>query len=84
MDHADASGRQPARYLKQRADDIASLIVASDFPAIDVALAIARLKEFCAAELPGREGLFEMVYGSRFRRLWQQWRPDSDGELPQW
>ena len=72
------------REVQRRADRIASLIVGCDYPAIDVVIEVRRLKEFADGVLPGRRRLFEMIYESRFRRLWQQFRGPEDGELPEW
>ena len=63
-----------AAQLQRAADRICSLIVASDYPAVDIAIEVRRLREFVEVHLPGREGLFDLVYGGRFRRLWQQFR----------
>lgn len=72
------------RELQRRADEITSLVIASDLPAIDVVIRICRLKEFVEAHMPGRTALFERIYGSRFRRLWDQFRAKSEGALPEW
>ena len=78
--------REEAAYrrLQTEADRIASLIVASDYPAIDVVIAIRGLKGFIEAESPGKTELFEMVYEGRFKRLWAQFREQRDGPLPEW
>jgi hypothetical protein len=31
------------------------------------------MREFCAENAPEKLPLFEMVYVSRFRRLWESW-----------
>ena len=67
----------PAVELRRRADRIASLIVASDYPDIDIDIEIAGLRRWCAEHLPDRLDLFEMVYGSRFRRLREQFRNED-------
>ena len=72
------------RELQRRADGIASLIVASDWAGIDVVIEIRKLKESVGRTLPGRTGLFEIIYESRFKRLWQQFRGEADGDLPEW
>ena len=80
-----APGEEGAyRELQRRADRIASTIVASDYAAIDVVIEIRKLKDFAQVRFPGRERLFEMVYESRFKRLWQQFRGERNGALPQW
>ncbi len=65
---------EPARVLQRRADRIAFLIVATDYPDIDIEIEIRNLRRWCAENLPDRLELFEMVYASRFSRLWQQFR----------
>jgi hypothetical protein len=67
-------GTEPAVVLQRRADRIASLIVASDYPDVDIEIEIRRLRRWCAERLPDRAELFEMVYVSRFRRLREQFR----------
>jgi hypothetical protein len=64
----------PARELQRRADRIASLIVASDYPDVDIDIEIRALKRWCEGRLPDRVELFDLVYGSRFRRLREQFR----------
>ncbi len=80
----DIEEEQTYRQLQREADRIASLIIASDFPAIDVLIEIRKLKEFADANFPGRTRLFELIYESRFRRLWEQFRQKDDGPLPEW
>ena len=70
------------RDLQRRADRVSSLIVASDYPAVDVAIEIRKLKEFAEEHFPDRRELFRRVYESRFRRLWQQFRPAAGKDLP--
>lgn len=63
-----------ARELQRRADRISSLIVASDYPDLDLDLAVASLRAWVRTNLPDKLDLFEMVYASRFRRLRDQFR----------
>ena len=83
---AGAAQKEEQRYrtLQRRADRICSLIVASDYPAIDLVIEIGKLRDSAERHFPGREKLFEMVYGSRFRRLWRQFRPEAGAELSGW
>ena len=83
--HSEARREEVAyRRLQREAERIASLIVASDYAAVDVVIAIRQLKEFVEAEFPGTRRLFEMVYEGRFKRLWEQFREQRDGALPEW
>ena len=84
MNRADRQQKLACRELQREADSIGSLIVASDYPAIDIVIQIGRLKEFVEAQFPDRVWLFELIYGSRFRRLWEQFRPEGQGALPDW
>lgn len=60
--------------LKRAADRISFLIVASDYPDIDVEIEIAKLEELCGRLFPERMDLFEMIYIARFNRLKEQFR----------
>jgi hypothetical protein len=64
--------------LKRKADEICRLIRLTDYPAVDVRIAVAGLREWCAERLPAKEELFELVYASRFQRLWEQFRADEE------
>jgi hypothetical protein len=66
---------EPAAELRRRVDRIAFLIVASDYPDVDVEIEIRNLRRWCAERLPDRLELFDLVYGHRFRRLREQFRP---------
>jgi hypothetical protein len=73
--------QQAYRTMQREADRICSLIVASDYPAIDVVIEAGKLREFAEQHFAGCAELFEMVYGSRFRRLWRQFRPGESADL---
>jgi len=64
----------PAEDLKRKADRICSLIVASDYPDVDIDIEIRNLRGWCAKHLPECGDLFELVYMNRFRRLREQFR----------
>jgi hypothetical protein len=66
---------QDALVLQRRADRICALIVGSDYPEVDIDVAIADLRRWCRDRLPDRLELFDLVYASRFRRLRDQFRP---------
>jgi hypothetical protein len=84
MRPVEAEEERVCRELQRRADRISSMIVAGDYPGIDVTIQVAKLRGYVEAHLPGREPLFEMIYGSRFRRLWEQFRGPEEGVLPDW
>lgn len=84
MGTAHSSEEEDYRELQRRADRICSLIIGGDYPAIDVVIEIRKLRGFCEESFPDRMDLFEKVYEGRFRRLWDQFRYDSDEQLPEW
>jgi len=56
------------------ADRVCVLILSSDLPTIDIEIEKNKVREFCLELYPNREQLYEMVYESRFQRLWGQFR----------
>jgi hypothetical protein len=85
MQNMDAE-EEEKRYheLQRQANHICSLIVGSDYAAIDVVIEIRKLREFVGQHFSGRMRLFERIYESRFKRLWEQFRADSGESLPEW
>jgi hypothetical protein len=65
------------RELKILADRICFLIVSSDYRAADVKIEAANAKRRCEELFPGKGDVFDLVYGSRFKRLWSQFRGGS-------
>lgn len=70
--------RQTMGELQRMADRVCVLILSSDLPAIDVEIEKNKVRERCLELYPDREQLYEMIYESRFQRLWEQFR--SEGE----
>ena len=68
------AGRDLAEDLKRRADRICFLIVASDYPEVDIDIEIRNLAKWCEKHLPERRDLFEIIYMNRFHRLREQFR----------
>ncbi len=62
------------RHLQQQADRICEMIVSTDIPRIDIEIQEAKLREDVARLFPDQQPLYHMLYESRFRRLWQQFR----------
>jgi hypothetical protein len=60
--------------FQRKADRIAFLIVASDYERIDVEIEKGELREECARLFPDKLELYDMIYESRFQRLWEQFR----------
>ncbi len=74
MDQRRREWADPATELKRRADRISSLILSSDYPEIDIRIEIAGLRRWCQVHIPDRLDLFDRLYGSRFKRLMEQFR----------
>lgn len=66
--------RERMRELQRMVDRVSVLILSSDLPAIDIEIEKNKVRERCLELYPDREWLYEMVYESRFRRLWDQFR----------
>jgi hypothetical protein len=60
--------------LAKMADRVCHLIVTSDYPDVDVAIEKEKVRARCEELFPDRMELYEMIYESRFQRLWDQWR----------
>ena len=56
------------------ADRIASLIVGSDYPMIDIVIEKQKLRERIAELFPDKIDLYDLIYEPRFRRLAEQFR----------
>jgi hypothetical protein len=66
------------RELQRAADRVSFLIVASDYPLIDITIERANLRRMALDLFPGKEDLYEMVYEARFDRLIEQFREAED------
>ena len=62
------------RALQRQADRICEMIVSGEAPHIDIEIQQAALREAVARRFPDQQALYQMIYESRFRRLWQQFR----------
>jgi hypothetical protein len=66
--------RDKMACLGRLADEVSILVLSDSYPEIDVVIAVENLREMATNLFPGCEGLYDMIYVSRFRRLWEQWR----------
>ncbi len=71
----DPRGRM--REVQRMADRVCTLILSSNLPAIDIEIEKNKVRERCLELYPGREQLYEMIYESRFQRLWDQFRGEE-------
>jgi len=74
--------RWKLEILRRAADRVCSLILISDFPAIDVRIEAEKVKSLCAAWFPDRIWLYEIVYEARSRRLFEQFRREEEDMIP--
>jgi hypothetical protein len=73
--------REGIDAMAREADRIVNLILHSSLPRVDIEIQIENFRAECLRRYPGSDDLFEMIYASRFRRIWEQWqadRPDAD------
>ena len=66
------------REVQRMADRVCTLILSSDLPSIDIEIEKNKVRERCLELYPDREQLYEMVYGNKFQRLWEQFRSEPD------
>ena len=60
--------------LRRLAERVSFLIVATDTPRVDVDIQRAQLRRRCAELFPDKMHVYDLVYESRFQRLWEQFR----------
>jgi hypothetical protein len=73
--------REGLDEMSREADRIVNLILHTTMPRVDIEIQIENFREECIRRFPGSEDLFDMVYGSRFQRIWDQWsqeRPTAE------
>jgi hypothetical protein len=70
--------REYLREVQRMADHVCILILSSDLSAIDIEIEKNKVRERCLELYPDREELYEMVYESRFHRLWDQFRGEAE------
>ena len=73
--------REKMREIQRKADEIGRLIVATDYPRIDIEIKSAALREKVEGYFPDTGYLYDMIYESRFERLFEQWRPGCGNHL---
>jgi len=66
------------RDFQRRVDAICMLILWSDLPEVDIAIERNKLRCEVEDQWPEKLSLYDMIYESRFDRLWEQWRETND------
>ena len=72
------ANERPDITLRRQADEICRLIRTTDYTRVDILIKINGLREWCRIHIPERRRLFDMIYASRFERLWAQFRTDEE------
>lgn len=70
--------RDQMQELQRMADRVCVLILSSDLPAIDIEVQKSKVRQRCLELFPDREQLYDMIYESRFQRLWDQFRDEAE------
>lgn len=60
--------------LKRESERIASLILHTEYPKIDIDIETKKFRRLCQELFPDKLYLFDMIYEARFKRLWEQFR----------
>jgi nucleoside-triphosphatase len=68
---------EQVRRLQRLADRICEMIVSGQAPHIDIEIQQEALRREVSRVFPDKEALYPLLYESRFRRLWQQFRQDT-------
>ena len=69
--------RSRMEELQRMVDRVCVLILRDDYPEIDIEIEKAKVRQRCEELFPDRLDLYEMIYESRFERLWEQFREPS-------
>ena len=72
---AQRSEDRKVREIRTIADRIASLIIGSDYPMIDIEIEKQKLRERISELFPDKIDLYDLIYEPRFRRLKEQFNP---------
>jgi hypothetical protein len=75
----ETESRESIDALAREAERIVTLILHTNMPRVDIDIQIENFREECLREYPDSDLLFEMVYASRFRRIWEQWYEERPG-----
>ena len=62
------------RSLQRQADRVCEMIISGQTQQVDIEIQQNALREAVVRAFPDKEALYHLLYESRFRRLWQQFR----------
>lgn len=66
--------RSASKSLRGNLKRIASLILHTEYPRIDIDIETKKFRQLHQELFPDRLYLFDMIYETRFKRLWEQFR----------
>lgn len=66
--------RKKALEIQREASQICQMILDESIAKVDIEIAQAKLRDRVAELFPDKVSVYEMVYESRFKRLWEQFR----------
>ena len=69
--------REKALEIQEEASRVCQMILDSTCPDVDIEIAKTKLKDRVRKLFPDKMLLYEMIYESRFKRLWEQFRKTS-------
>lgn len=69
------------KELQRLANRVCFLIVSTDYPEVDIEIEKEKVKKRCRDLFPDKVDIYEMIYESRFKRLWEQFRCDKQNQL---
>lgn len=69
--------KERAAEIQQEAGRICQMILDESCAEVDIEIAKRKLRDRVAALFPDKLSVYEMVYESRFQRLWDQFRKRS-------
>jgi len=69
---------EKVQLLSREAERIVSLILHTDYAKVDIEIEKGKLHELCRKMFPDKTYLYDMIYGQRFDRLWEQFRERTE------
>lgn len=68
---------QRIQEIQRSADRICQMILNPSFTKVDIELAKAKLYSLCLDLFPDKIWLYDLIFESRFKRLWEQFRSQN-------
>ena len=66
--------REKAKTIQSDAQLICQMILSEDYSAVDIEIAKDKLRQMVLELFPDKMETYRMIYESRFKRLWDQFR----------